>query len=74
MTYDEGPGVWFYIIVTPLPFLSSRPFPFLSSRPRSSFARLPPEGRKNGVSGEISPCATLSRDDMGEGCRDDMGA
>ena len=61
MTYDEGPGVWFYIIVTPLPFLSSRPFPFLSSRP-------------NGVSGEISPCATLSRDDMGEGCRDDMGA
>ena len=37
-----------------------------SSRPRSSFARSLPKGRENGVSGEISPCASLSRDDKGK--------
>ncbi len=51
------------VIAASVSSLSSRPSSFschldffllLSSRPRSSFARLPPEGRKNGVSGEIS--------------------
>ena len=41
-------------------YVISTEYPPLSSRP-------------NGVSGEISPCATLSRDDKGEGklSRDD---
>ena len=51
-------ALMFYIIVNPLPFLSSRPFPFLSSRPFPFLS-----SRPNGVSGEISPCASLSRDD-----------
>ena len=41
----------------------SSPFPVISSEvERSSSARLLPEGRKK--SHEISPCASLSRDDI----------
>ena len=49
----------------------SSPFPVISSEvERSGSARLLPEGRKK--SHEISPCASLSRDDMCSCSRDDM--